>query len=347
MDVRFDHLGFVHLLWCLPVMVGLCVLSWSRRRSALGRFASASLSAFLMPNVSRSRPFTKAGLLLLALVGVIAGLTGPRWGTRWEEVPPKGIDIFVLLDVSRSMLAEDLTPNRIERAKLYVQDLVHKLPGDRIGLISFSGKAAVTCPLTTNYGWFLMALDQADLYSSSLGGSSLGDAIRLAADSFLDRATDHKAIIVFSDGEDQESYPVDAARAVYQEKGVRVYTVGLGDSNTGSRIPVEKDGQRVYLTYDGQEVWSKMNAGLMQETALAGGGAYVPAGTQSVDMGEIYETRLAAITQREFEESGKVQRYIPRFQWFAGLGMLSLLIETILSEARAAALNQNRGSSLA
>lgn len=339
MDIRFDSLNFLHLLWAVPALASIYWYGFACKRSALGRFAAVDLMPHLIPLVSTARQKVKSGIVLAAIVVLVLAVTGPRWGLHWEDVQSKGIDIMVVLDVSRSMLAEDVAPNRLERAKLYIADLVRHVPGDRVGLVTFAGKPSVTSPLTNNYGWLLMALDEVDIYSSTIGGSMLGDAIRLAADSFLDRVKEHKAIVILSDGEDQESYPVEAARAVYEEQGIRVYTVGMGDRITGARIPIEKDGSTIYLTYEDQEVWSKMNPQVLQEVAFQGGGAYVPAGTQDVDLGEIYDTHIASMGEREFE-SARIQRYDVRYQWFAGVALLLLMIEIWMTDRKPPAVGR-------
>ena len=333
MDIKFDSLSFLHFLWAIPALTAIYWYGFVCKRSALRRFAAVHLMPHLIPLVSTARQKVKAGLVLAAIMALILAVTGPRWGLHWEDVQTKGIDIMVVLDVSRSMLAEDVAPNRLERAKLYIEDLVRHVPGNRVGLVTFAGQAGIASPLTTNYGWLLMALDEVDIYSSTLGGSMLGDAIRLAGRSFLDRVKEHKVIVILSDGEDQESYPIEAARAVYEEQGIRVYTVGMGDTITGARIPIEKDGISIYLTYEDQEVWSKMNPQILQEVALEGGGAYVPAGTQDIDLGEIYDKYMASMGEREFE-SARVQRYDARYQWFAGVALLLLIIEVWMTDRK-------------
>ena len=333
MEIKFDSLAYLHLLWAVPVLAAVCGFGFARRRSALRRFADVRLIEALVPQVSTARQKVKAAIVLVAMIALVLAVTGPRWGLHWEDVQRKGIDIMVVLDVSRSMLAEDVAPNRLERAKLYVQDLVRALPGDRVGLVTFAGRAGVACPLTTNYGWLLMALDEVNTYSSAVGGSMLGDAIRLAADAFLDRVKEHKAIVILSDGEDQESYPIEAARTAYEEQGIRIYTVGMGDMTTGARIPVDQDGSTIYLTYEDQEVWSRMNPQVLQEVAIQGGGAYVPAGTQDVDLGDIYETHIASIAQADFQ-STRIQRYDARYQWFAAAALLLLMIDVWMTDRK-------------
>jgi Ca-activated chloride channel family protein len=161
----------------------------------------------------------------------------------------------------------------------------------------------------------------------------LGDAIRTAANAFSDREPGGKAIVVLSDGEDMDSFPVEAAQKAWEEYGARVYTVGIGDTEDGARIPISIGGQTSWLTYNGQEVWTKMNPGLLQDVAQAGGGEFVPAGTRLVDLGTFFEDWITTIDMRDREDITTLQS-TPRFQWFAGLALALLLLESLVSERR-------------
>ena len=219
MDLRFGHLEY------LP----------------LGRFATANLVGHLMPWVSPGRQQVRAGLVLAAVGLLVVALAGPRWGEKETEVYRRGVDIMVVLDVSRSMLADDCRPNRLAKAKQNIRDLLEVLPGDRVGLVSFAGRAALSCPLTPNYGWFRMALDEVSTESVPRGGSNLAEAIRLAARKLGERPGSHKAILLITDGEDQDSDPVFAARYALEDQEVRTFAIGLGDGSIGRRIPVETE----------------------------------------------------------------------------------------------------------
>ncbi len=329
--IRFDNLQYLHLLWLVPVLAGVFAAGFALKDRALRAFASANLFGTLMPNVSRGRQWFKAGLVLAALALLIVSLVGPRWGTYWEDVHAKGLDLMICLDVSKSMLASDVKPNRLDRAKQDIRDLVSALPGDRVGLVAFAGKPSMKCPLTIDYGFFRLVLDDITTGAAPLGGTNIGDAIRVAADSFDDHVKNHKAIVVITDGEDQESYPVEAAEKVFRDKGIRVFTIGLGDAGHGSRIPAAEKGD--FVMHEGQQVWSKMNPKALQDIALAGHGAYVPAGTQNIELDRIYNEKIAPLDKREFEAK-KVQRQYARYQVFAAMALLLLLAETLMSELR-------------
>lgn len=334
MTLRFDNLTYLHLLWLVPVLLGVVWYGYHRKQRALREFATSNLLDHLLPQVSFARQWVRWLLVLAAMVALVLAVIGPRWGVTYEDLPRRGIDIMFVLDVSRSMLAEDIKPNRLDRARLAIGDVLQVLGGDRVGLVTFAGGAVLNCPLTINYSAFRMTLDEVGPLTSTRGGTLIGDAVRLAADSFVDPIKKYKAIIVITDGEDQESYPVEAARQAFTEKGIRVHTIALGDSAEGARIPTEKDGRRLYLQHDGQEVWSKMNPQPLQEMAAVGGGVYVPAGTSNLDdLGQTYLAKMAPAELREFEAS-RIERYKVQFQWFAGAGLGLLLIASFMSERR-------------
>ncbi len=333
MDFRILQLESLHWLWLVPVVVGLLIASALRRRRALARFATAGLLMQLTASASSGRRWFKAILLIASMILLVASMLDPRWGVTYRPVQQRSTDILILLDVSKSMLAEDVRPNRLARAKQYVRDLVDQLGGDRIGLITFAGAPSVRCPLTIDYGAFLLALDLVDTQDAPREGSLLGDALRLAGDSFTDEAPDYKAVVILSDGEDHGSYPMEAAQRLHDDLNVPIITVGIGDSNEGARIPVQTNGQRTYLTYQGQEVWSKMDPGLLRELALATNGIFVPAGTGNADMQEIYEQRIEGLARRELDTISATYHH-PQYQWFAAAALVLLIIETALGNRR-------------
>lgn len=323
--------NYAHGLWLVLALAGLVVWAMARRRRALERFAAAHLLPDLTPDASVARPRVKAGLMLASLALLSLAMTDPRWGVYYEEVRRRGLDVVFVLDVSRSMLAEDVTPNRLDRAKQYIRDALEVAQGDRVGLVTFAGDAVASCPLTVDYSALRMILDDVAPLSATRGGSSLGDAIRGAAESFTDEVKGYKAIIVLSDGEDQDTAPIEAAGKAWEERGVRTYAVGLGDSKQGGRIPINEAGAaRAWLEYQGQQVWTKMVPEILEKTALAGRGAFVPAGTSRFDLGRFYEQNIATADQRDLGVE-QVQRYRIQFPWLAGPALLLLLIESMIA----------------
>jgi Ca-activated chloride channel family protein len=233
------------------------------------------------------------------------------------------------------MLAEDLAPNRLERAKLAINDVIDTLDGDRVGLVAFAGTAAIKCPLTLDYGFFRMMLGNISTASITRGGTMIGDAIRTVLDQVLDsQEKQFKDIVLITDGEDHESFPLEAAKEA-AAKGVRLFIVGLGDENEGKRIPItDASGRRTFMQYKGQEVWSRLDADTLREMALATpGGRYLNVATGTIDLGEVYLQLIGSAEKRELEEE-TIEKYEEKFQIFLGIAFLLLSIEAVISERR-------------
>ncbi|MHC4908989.1 MAG: VWA domain-containing protein [Planctomycetota bacterium] len=332
MDIRFENLDALHWAWLVAVVAAVSVIGLRLQRRRLRRFASAAVLAHLVPASAWTRGILRSAMVVAAMGFLVVALLDPRWGSSIEELPQQGVDVFIAVDLSRSMLAEDATPNRLDRARQLIGDLLEAMGPDRAGLITFAGTATLACPLTVDHGALALSLMEADPALVGRGGSLVGDALRLAGDSFTDDIKDSKAVVVFSDGEDHGSFPVDAARSLWEEKGVRVFTVGIGDAGDGARIPiVGPGGGRRYVLHENQEVWSKMDDATLRDLALQGGGAFIPAGTSNVDMTEVYDQHIAPVTRRDFG-SGRVERFHARFQWFVVPALLLLLIEAGLRD---------------
>jgi Ca-activated chloride channel homolog len=335
-DLMIGNPAYEHLLWIVALAAVLLVYAAFRSRRALAQFATSNLRYAIAPQWNSRRRWLKAALVLGSLAAVALALLDIRWGKSWREVPQRGMDVVFLLDVSHSMLAQDTAPNRLERAKQYIGDLLDEMDGDRAGLVTFAGTATRKAPLTTNYRELRLTLDEVGPHSVSRGGSDLSEALRLATGSFLDRSGNHRAIVVLTDGEDQGSDPAEAAQEVFEDQGIRVFTVALGDADQGARIPVRtSEGGNGWLQYEGQDVWTKANPALLEEVALAAGGAYVPAGTQQVDMGAVYHRYLSSVEEQSFADA-RVNAYIPRYQWFVGLALALAALEPFISERRKA-----------
>jgi len=271
---------------------------------------------------------------------IIIALARPAGNPRLEKTPAKGRAVVFHLDVSRSMLAADLSPNRLERAKLAINDCVEHIQGDRIALMAFAGNAKLLCPLTVDYNFFRTALREASPDSVERGGTLLGDALRKTED-LLFRKTPHGAgidIILLTDGGDagreDESFAVAAAEKI-GARGMRLLIVGLGDETQGARIPlVTENGGRDFLRYRGQEVWDKLHSGLLRKMAAATpGGLYLPAGTGNFDLGEIYATVVATAAKEQLGERPAV-RYQEFFPLFLALALVLLAIEMVVASLR-------------
>lgn len=335
--MEWQHPEFLYLILPLgAAWLGLSLYSLRRRRRAAEAFVAHAMWSRILPAESRGRFWVKLLLREAALVMGLVALAGPRFGTQFEEVIPRGSDLYVLIDVSRSMLAEDVPPSRLGRAKADVAALVNRLQGERVGLIAFAGQAVVKCPLTVDYDAFRRSLDELDPGSAPRGGTAIGDAIRKALEVFHARAERDQAILLITDGDDQQSYPLEAA-AVAAERHVTIFTVGLGDADQGARIP-QRAGtgagsgvgagadSKSYIEYQGQQVWSKLDGSLLKEIALKTSGVYVPVGTRAYDLGELYADYLQG-RRAEGEESRKRIRRAEQFQIFLALALVALLAD--------------------
>ncbi len=258
------------------------------------------------------------------MTGLVA-LAGPQFGTQYEDVIPRGSDLYVLIDVSRSMLAEDVPPSRLGRAKADVAALVNRLEGERVGLIAFAGQAVVKCPLTVDYDAFRRSLDELDPASALRGGTAIGDAIRKALEVFHARADRDQAILLITDGDDQQSYPLEAA-AVAAERHVTIFTVGLGDADHGARIPQGAAGQIVRRVSGATGLDASWTAHSSRRLRSKRPGVYVPVGTRAYDLGELYAKYLQGRRGSE-EQSRKRIRRADQFQIFLALALLALLAD--------------------
>lgn len=334
--MQFAALPYLYLLWLVPALLALYVYSFGRKRRAIAAFMALELAPRLLPQVSRIRPWLKALCLLAAVTALILALMQPQWGKQWQEVPRRGRDLMILLDVSRSMLADDVAPNRLERAKIDIKDLLqllHREGGHRIGLVVFAGRASLQCPLTLDYAFFLQKLNEVSPHTVGRGGTLIGDAIRQALHGFGTLEHNYKDIILITDGEDHESFPLEAARAAAEQQ-VSIYTIGLGDTDGGTRIPIQTDdGKRTYIRYEGQEVRSKMQENLLLEIAQHTGGAYVPAGTRAIELDRIYDDYIAPKARRHLDAAAR-ERLVHRYQWFVLAALILLAIDMLMPDHR-------------
>ncbi|MFC1845388.1 VWA domain-containing protein [Thermodesulfobacteriota bacterium] len=333
-DFRLYNIGMLYLLWFLPLLLGLFLYSAGRRKQLLKQFIGTSLQHKLV-SVNPVRRRWKAALVLAGFFLLIIGLARPAWNLQQTTVKRTGRDVVFVLDVSKSMLAEDLAPNRLERAKLAIADVIDTLRGDRVSLVAFAGTAAIKCPLTLDYGFFRMMLENTSIESISRGGTMIGDAIRLVLDQVLDsQEKQFKDIVLITDGEDHESFPLETARES-AAKGIRLFIIGLGDENEGKRIPVtDAAGRRTFLQYKGQEVWSRLDGDTLRQMALATpGGRYLNVATGTIDLGDVYLQLIGSADKKELEEE-TIEKYEEKFQIFIGIAFLLLIIETLISERR-------------
>lgn len=285
----------------------------------------------LMPKVSMVNQLAKLFLQSAGISTILIALAGPQFGEQVETITPKGSDLYVLLDVSRSMLANDVSPTRLDRAKADINALVSSLTGERVGLIVFAGQAVVKVPLTVDYESFRRSLADIDTTSAPRGGTAIGDAIRKALQVFKPNSQRDQAILLITDGDDQKSAPLEAAE-IAAERGVTIFSVGLGDSTQGARIPA-KDRIGQFLEYEGEQVWSKLDGSLLEQLASKTSGIYIPAGTKNYDLREMYSNYLANRGGDTSETQTRIRRG-EQYQWFLGAGVLLLLLDLFVKPYR-------------
>jgi len=312
---RFEHNIYLWaLLAVIPliVIVFLFVQNWKRRK--LRKFGSQAVVKRLMPNVSKTLPIVKFVLFTMAMVSLLIGLANLQFGTKLEEVKREGIDLMICLDVSNSMLAEDLSPNRLERSKRAIYQLIEKLHNDRLGIIVFAGQAYVQLPITTDYSSAKLFLETIGTDIVPTQGTSIGSAINLAMESFDFENGTSKSIIVITDGENHEDDAMNTAIEA-SDKGVIVNTIGMG-SEKGGPIPVYKNGAQVDFRKDntGNTVVTKLNEKMLKEVATAGNGSYVRASNAKGGLDKI----MSEIDKMEKKEFGSksFKDYEDRFQIF-------------------------------
>jgi Ca-activated chloride channel family protein len=309
-------------------------MAFIQRRQSLRLFAQKELLEGLLDRVSFEKKRLKASLLLGAFFCALLALMRPQWGFRWEESHKKGIDILIALDVSRSMLAADVKPSRLARAKLALEDFVKSLGGDRIGLIAFSGTAFLQCPLTSDYNGFLLVLDNVDTQTIPQGGTSISSAIREAIRAYKDVGRRDKTLVLITDGEDHQGDPLATAREA-KEAGVTVHAIGLG-TQEGDLIvlsPQESQPGGYLKDAEGNVVKTRLDEKTLEEIALATGGVYVRAQGREFGLDLLKDRVLSKIEKASFQGK-KVKRYEERFQIFVGLALLLLFGEFLIDDRR-------------
>ncbi len=323
----------------VPAVMAFLWWSLRRRRQALAAFVAAGLQAAVVPDVDPRRRTVRSILLTGAVLAMTVALAGPMWGFRWQQVQREGIDLIIAIDTSRSMLATDVKPNRLARAKLAVQDLLVQLSGDRVGLVAFAGSAFLQCPLTLDFGAFSQSLDAIEAGIIPKGGTDLAAAIEAGLQGFEGRQAEHQALVIITDGERTEG-DVDEAVKKAAERGVKVYTVGIGTTE-GELIPLEQGG--FVKDRKGQVVKSRLDESTLQKIATDTGGAYLHATDTAFGLTELYRDYIATMEKRELASTLE-RRFEHRFQWPLLLAFLLLLIEPLIGERRPAPRAERQGA---
>ena len=329
---RFEHSYILWGLLLVPIFLLLFYVMKRWRKKSREKFAEHDLFIQLMPDYSNFRYNAKFVLFLIGFGLLVIGISNPQIGTKIEEVKREGIDLIVAVDVSNSMKAEDLSPNRLERAKRAMLQMVEELKSDRLGIIVFAGQAYTQLPITTDYSAAKLFLNTIDTDIVPTQGTAIGAAIDLAIESFDYEAGGSKALIIVTDGENHEDDAIEAAENA-REKEIQVYTIGMGSPN-GAPIPLFRRGQKIGYRQDndGNTVVSSLNENMLKDIAGSGGGIYVRATNANAGFGSILDD-LSGLDKAEFE-SQVYTDYEDRFQFFIGAALLFFLISMLITEKK-------------
>jgi len=329
------RLWILNLLWLLPLTALALIVGSRLRKRSLEAFADPDLLSRITGPTYNGRRFIKGLLLLTAMGCMIFALAGPRWGSHYQEVRQKGVDIMVLVDVSPSMLVEDMAPNRMERAKREILDLLGVVQGDRMGLVAFSGAAFVQCPLTLDYGALQMFLGALGPDLVPVAGTDLGAAVETGLGAFDETSETDKVMILITDGEDNERRGPEAAEEA-REKGVKIFVYGMGDA-AGGPIPAGNGKGGFKKDREGKLILSKLEEQGLQDMADRTGGVYVRSMSGDLDLDLLYFDGIKSRTQAETLKSGKIKVYEERFVFFVLAAFLFLALEAVIRTRQASA----------
>jgi len=335
-DVIFHNPEMLNLLLAVPVVAILHLYALHRRRRALGKFASARMLGLLTCPRTSARITWKMAAGCLAFAMAVIALARPAWNVRPRQLRRTGRDVVFVLDVSKSMSARDAAPNRLQRARTAILDCIEQLRGDRVGLVAFAGEAAVRCPLTLDYAFFRMVLEDTDHRSVATGGTRIGDAIETTVSEVLTEGKHgFRDVVLITDGEDHDSSPSQAATKLIGA-GARLIAIGIGDDVQGRRIPLggRQAVPAAFMTYEEREVWSRLEAATLRDmVARTRDGVYVHAATGAIDLPGIYRRVIASAEARRFE-SQTILQYEEKFQVFLAAGLMVLVISLVVAEAK-------------
>ena len=326
--LRFEDPIYLWMLLIIPILVLMRFIVWRKRKRNLRKFGDPSLLKEMMPDVSKYRPTIKFCLLLSAITILIFMIARPQVGSKISHEKREGIEVLIALDISNSMLAQDVIPSRLEKSKLLIEDLVDHFTNDKVGLVVFAGDAFVQLPITNDYVSAKMFLQNINPSLITTQGTDLARAISLSQSCFTQREHIGRAIIVITDGEDHEGGALEVAREAYK-KGINVFILGVGTSK-GAPIP---DGNGGYLKDNsGQTVLSALNEHMCQQVAKAGNGVYIHVDNTS-DAQEKLNKELSKV-QSGISDTVVYSEYNEQFQIFGIILLLLLIVETILLESR-------------
>jgi Ca-activated chloride channel family protein len=330
--IRFAHPEYFTLLFVLIPLAAAFILFWFRMRRRSRLYAESALLDRLVEQRSRVKPILRAAVLMLAIALFITALAGPQVGSKYEEVQRAGIDLVVAIDVSSSMLAQDIKPDRITAAKRELMNLIDNLKGDRIGIIVFSGEAYTQLPLTTDYGAAVMMTDIISVGMTPRPGTAMGAAINMARESFAKEEGKYRAMVLITDGENHEDDAVESAKEAASEN-IIIHCIGMGLPE-GAPVPLEQDGEARGFKKDneGNPVLSKLDEESLKAIANATGGTYTRAENGRDNLAQVFK-EIEKMEKREIETK-RFTEYEDRFQVPLALGFLLLIMEALMSEKR-------------
>lgn len=324
---RFQHSMYLWGLAAVPVLILLFLFYQHWRQQKLTGFAKAALLPELAPELSFNKHLFKFILLTLAFEMLVIGFANPQVGTKQEKVQRSGIDVFIALDVSNSMLSEDVKPNRLLRAKNFISNFISELHNDRFGIILFAGRAYLQMPLTVDYGAARMYLKTISTNLIPTQGTNIAEAVNMARENFVQGENKSKALIVITDGEDNEG-GVEEALAAAAKEGIKIFTIGVGTDN-GGPIPMGSDFKR---DESGNIVLTKMNQDMLRDLAAKGNGKYFQLGTGKDEISAIFK-ELGRVQSKKFEEM-VFTSFDDKFQWCLAFAAILLLVEWFISERK-------------
>ena len=328
--MKLAHFWVLHLLWFLPLAAIALVVCFRKKQRAIERLADPELLVRLTGRDRKRMRFFKGMLLISALGLMLLALAGPRWGSHYQEVSQKGVDIMIVVDVSPSMLVEDVKPNRLERARREILDFLRVVRGDRVGLVAFSGAAFVQCPLTLDYAALDMFLSALQPNLIPVPGTDLGAAIETGVSSFdFDSETD-RVMLLITDGEDNEGRGLEAARGA-ASNGVKIFVFGIGVTS-GGPIPAGDGKGGFEKDEEGNLILSKLDEEGLREIASTAEGTYVRSVAGDLDLDILYFDGIKSRTEAETLKSGKIKVYEERFPIFVLAAFLFLVLEGLLPE---------------
>ncbi len=331
--LRLANPEYLNLFWLLPLLVLFFMWAARHKRALLQRLGDDELVDRLLASVSRTKQIWKVVLTVLVIAGLIFALVDPQIGTRLEEVKREGIDVFIALDVSKSMLAEDIAPNRFDRAKNEISRFIDGLQGDRIGLIAFAGLAFVQCPLTLDYSAAKLFLNEMEVGIIPQAGTSLSEAISAANSSFVKKELKHKVLILITDGEDHEGEALETAKAA-AEQGMVIYTIGIG-SPQGAPIPeYDRYGNRsgYKKDSDGQVVMTRLDIESLEKIAFETKGKFYISSSGNTELSKIFD-EISGMEKKELA-SREFTQFEDRFQDILWVVLFLLVVESLLGERK-------------